>query len=344
MALLLAHSFPEARLYTSLYDPEATFAGFAEVEVITSPLQRWRVLQRHHRLGLPLYARSFSRALIDADVTICSSSGWAHGVATTGAKVVYCHAPARWLYQRERYVGHGPHPLRQIAARGLGAPLRHWDRRAAATATTYLANSTVTASAIARLYGRTAEVLPPPPALRPEGPQRPVEGLEPGYLLCVARLLAYKNVDQVLAAGALVNRPVVVVGDGPEAAHLAALARPGDRLLGRVDDETLRWLYANASLLVAASYEDYGLTPLEAAASGVPTVALGEGGYLDTIVDGETGLFADAPTAGALASAITEALGHRFDSARLRAQADRFSADGFSARLHAIVESLSPLR
>jgi glycosyltransferase involved in cell wall biosynthesis len=351
VALVMADAFPGAPLYTTLYHPAGTFPEFEPLDVRTSPLDRVGVLRRHHRLALPLLAPAVRATPIEADVLLASSTGWAHGFPTTGRKVVYCHAPARWLYQSDRYLGpardsgSGSAPggaTRWIAAQALGmlAPgLRRWDRRAAATADRYLANSTVTARAIREVYGIEAEILPPPPAMLPGGAETAVEGVEPGFLLCVARLLPYKNVDVVIEA---VRRTpgarLVVVGDGPERAALEHRVRdlPRVHLAGRVDDARLRWLYRNSAALVAASYEDYGLSPLEAAAFGRPSVVLRDGGYLDTVRDGVTGEFFDAPDPDLVAEAAGRALARTWDPTVLTAHADDFAAGRFVDRLQEI--------
>jgi glycosyltransferase involved in cell wall biosynthesis len=353
VALMMAQAFPAAPLYTTLYHPEGTFPEFAALDVRTTVLDRVGALRRHHRLALPLLAPAVSGTRIDADVVLASSTGWAHGFPTRGRKVVYCHAPARWLYQGDRYLGaargsgsgHAPGGAqRQVAALALGllAPaLRVWDRRAAATAHRDLATSTVTARAIREAYGIEAEILPPPPAMLPGGEETPLDGVEPGFLLCVARLLPYKNVDVVVEA---VRRSpgvrLVVVGDGPERAALEQRVADLPRvvLAGRVDDARLRWLYRHCAALVAASYEDYGLSPLEAAAFGRPSVVLRDGGYLDTVRDGVTGVFFDAPDPDLVAQAADSALSRTWQPATLRAHADDFGAARFVARLHAIVQ------
>lgn len=352
VALVMADAFPGAPLYTTLYHPDGTFPEFGALDVRTSPLDRVGVLRRHHRLALPLLAPAVGATPIEADVLLASSTGWAHGFPTSGRKIVYCHAPARWLYQSDRYLGpsrqggSGNAPggaQRRLAAAALGllAPaLRAWDRRAAATADRYLANSTVTARAIREVYGIEAEIVPPPPAMLPGGPEAPVDGVEPGFLLCVARLLPYKNVDVVVEA---VRRTpgarLVVVGDGPERAALEHRVRdlPRVHLAGRVDDARLRWLYRNSAALVAASYEDYGLSPLEAAAFGRPSVVLRDGGYLDTVRDGVTGEFFDAPDPDLVAEAAGRALARTWDPSVLTAHADDFAAERFVERLRRVV-------
>jgi glycosyltransferase involved in cell wall biosynthesis len=337
VVLSLTRAFPGAPLHTSFFEPAATFPEFRAVDVRPAPLNRLPPLRRHHRLALPLLARAFSRLRIDADVVLCSSSGWAHGARVTGSKIVYCHTPARWLYQTERYL-RGRGAAIRAAAAVLRPALVRWDKAAARSSDRYLANSSVVADRVARLYGLEAEVLPPPPAITPDGPVEPVEGVESGFALCVSRLLPYKNVDAVVKAFArLGDEPLVVVGTGPDEAALRAQAPPNVTFLGRVSDAQLRWLYRESSLLVAASHEDFGLTPLEAATFGKPSVVLRWGGFLDTVRDGGTGLFFEAPTAKAIAGAVREARAHAWHDEAIRAHAKRFSEPRFIERIREIV-------
>ena len=179
-----------------------------------------------------------------------------------------------------------------------------WDKNAAASADAYLANSTVVAERIRSIYGIDAEVVPPPPAITADGPSEPISGLEPGYLLCVSRLLPYKNVDVVVeAASALPDERLVIAGTGPMEHALRLRATSNVTFTGIVTDPQLRWLYANCRALIAASYEDFGLTPLEAASFGKPTAALRWGGFLDTIEEGRTGVYFDQPTTLAVTGA-----------------------------------------
>jgi glycosyltransferase involved in cell wall biosynthesis len=357
VALLIASAYPEAPIYTSLFHPEGTFPEFSAYRVCPSRLNRFSMLRRHHRLAMPFLARTTSRTRIDADVVLASSSGWAHGVQTSGRCVVYCHTPARWLYQSERYLGR--ESVQDFGARvragaasvalgTIGTALRAWDKRAAHQAHRYIANSRSTQAAIRAIYGLESEVLHPPPALVPGGRETPVTNIEPGFLLCVARLLPYKNVDIVIeAVTRLGDVPLVIVGEGPLRATLAALSavNPRIQIVGPVKDDALRWLYRNCRALVACSYEDFGLSPLEAASFGRPTAALRAGGYLDTICAGETGIFFETPKPDDVADAVRELWRSVWDEDVLRRHAAAFSAERFKQRLREIVaEELLVLR
>jgi glycosyltransferase involved in cell wall biosynthesis len=254
-----------------------------------------------------------------------------------GKKIVYCHTPARWLYQPDRYL-RGRGLATRAATRFLRPSLERWDRRAAASANRYLANSSAVAERIRHIYGVEAEVLPPPPAVAPDGVAEPVAGLEPGFVLCVSRLLPYKNLDAVVRAfGQLPDERLVLVGGGPEETTLRNLAGSNVTLVGTLSDKQLRWLYGECSGLVAASHEDFGLTPLEAAGFGQPSAVLRWGGFLDTVEEGGTGLFFDSPTPDDVADAVRRLSRHAWDADSIRAHAERFSEERFIERTRTII-------
>jgi glycosyltransferase involved in cell wall biosynthesis len=330
VVLAMLGVFPDARLVTSIYDPDGTYPEFGRYRVETL-LPRLPFVRRDPRLALPILAPVFGRHRVrDADVVVCSSSGWAHGVGSSAPKVVYCHTPARWLYRERDYAaGHGA--AGRIATRAAQLALRGWDRRAALGAHAYVANSYVVADRIRAVYGRESVVLHPPLALAPDGPQDAVGTLLPGFLLTVARRRGYKNTAAVVSAAKRAGVPLVVVGD-------EGVSEPGVTYVGRIDDAELRWLYANCRGLVASAYEDFGLTPVEAMAFGAPVLALRAGGYLETVVEGETGYFFDEPSPAAIGEAIAQLDGTSLDSDTIRRHADEFSADRFAAGLRASVE------
>lgn len=340
VVLAMLRAFPGATLYTSLFAPESTFAEFSTADVRTLPINRIRVLRRSHRLAFPLLARSFSTFEVDADLALCSSSGWAHGVAARGEKIVYCHSPARWLYEPHRYFGRSGRSSGQLALAALRSELVRWDRAAAGTATRYLAASKNTRAKVFAAYGIDAEVVYPPPGLVPEGVAHPLDGIEPGFFLCVARLLPYKNMAAVIDAFGGLGRRLVVVGTGPEEGRLRRLAQGNVRVLGAVHDAHLRWLYMNTAGVVSAAYDDYGLTPIEAASFGKPCVALRAEGLLETVREDETGVFFDAPEPEAIREALEGLDKRTFEPRALRAHADEFSEARFSSRLRSIAREV----
>jgi glycosyltransferase involved in cell wall biosynthesis len=338
--LSMLRAFPGAPIQTSVYEPAMTFPEFRNAEVHTSLLNAFGPLRRHHRALLPVLAGAFASMTVDSEVALCSSSGWAHGCRAEGAKIVYCYTPARWLYQTDRYLGES------VSGRAAGVGLKllrsrllRWDREAAQSAGVYLTLSSVVRDRIRAVYDRDAEIIPAPHSLNAKGPQVALPDIEPGFFLCVSRLLPYKNVDRIVEAFRdRAQRRLVVVGEGPDAARLLRNLPPNVRMAGRVSDSGLRWLYANCAALVAASYEDYGLTPLEAAAFGKPSVVVRWGGFLDTVIDQETGVFFDSPEPAAINRALDAGDWNELDLTAILAQASRFDEQHFVARLRQVVD------
>ncbi len=333
VVLSMLKAFPSAQVHTALYHPEGTFPEFEHASIRTTVLDRWGVLRKNHRLALPFLASSFGRHHVDADVAICSSSGWAHGAVVSGRKVVYCYSPARWLYDGHGYLGRH-HKVVAGVAGGMRPALLRWDQRAAASADRYLTLSTAVQKRIKSSYGIDAEVLHPPPTLKVCDSRVTVDGVEPGFYLCVSRLLPYKNVDAVVAAFAqLPTERLIVVGSGPERRRLEAMAGTNITFLRAVPDAQLRWLYGASCAVVAASYEDYGLTPLEGATFGKPAVVLRKGGFLETVIEGETGVFFDEPDPMLIAMAVRVAAREDWTPVRLQQHVHGFSEDRFIQRL-----------
>ena len=344
VVLSMLEAFPDATIHTTLYDPEGTYPEFRDARIVTSPLDRVGALRRHHRAALPLLAPVASRLRVDADVAVVSSSGWAHGFDIRGRSLVYCYSPARWLYQADDYLGSPAH--RSIAGVGLAVlrrPLVRWDRRAALRADRYLAISRVVQQRIRATYGLDSEVVPAPHSMDAEDPREAVPELAEwtdGYHLVVSRLLPYKHVDKVVDAFTGRADRLVIVGRGPEEQRLRSRLGPTMRLLSGLTDAQMRWVYAHCTRLLAPSIEDFGLTPLEAATFGKPTVALRAGGYLDTIVEGRTGVFFDRSEPDAIRAALAQADRLAWSADDLRAQAARFTVAPFAARLQAEVAEL----
>lgn len=342
LLLSIADAFPDAPIHTSFYGPERTHDSFAGRDVRPLPIDRLRFLRAHHRAVLPLLAPSFSRLHLDEDLVVCSSSGWAHGVSAAHAKLVYFHAPARWLYSSEEFFATASAKTR-IAGAALRPLLLRWDRRAVRSIDRFVANSTETRDRLRRAYGIEADIVMPPTMIDPSAARRPVAGIEPGYVLCVARFVAYKNVDAVVSAFATRRDDrLVVVGSGPEEDRLRAIAPTNVTFVGVVGDTELRWLYANARAVVSAAFEDFGLTLLEAASFGRPVAALRWGGHLDSVVEGATGIFFERPEARLVDAALDVVDATRWDENVIIAQARRFGVDAFVRRLRDIASELVP--
>ncbi|MCZ2825576.1 MULTISPECIES: glycosyltransferase [unclassified Modestobacter] len=350
VVLSMVKAFPDAEVHTLLYDPATTFSEFADVRVRTSRLNDVGFLRRDHRRALPLLPFAASRLKIDADVVLASTSGWAHGFDTGNATLVaYCYSPARWLYQHDRYLGENPPRLRSIGLQALRRPLIAWDKRAAQRVDHYLAISTVVQQRIYDVYGKTSTLVPAPLSGFASGARaRPAELsdhlVRGGFHLCVSRLLPYKNVRQVLEAARIAGVNLVIVGKGSEAESLRMAAGQRGQVLSDLSDAEVAWLYARCDALIAASYEDFGLTPLEAAVHGKPSIALRFGGFLDTMIEGVTGVFFDEPTPELIAVAIGRARDVVWSGEAIKARAAEFSEDRYIDRLHSAVHAAATAR
>lgn len=346
VVLAMHRAFPEAPIYTTLYDPEGTFPEFSGAEIHVSPLNRIAPLRHDHRKALPLLAPASTSMSVDAELMLASSTGWAHGFQTTGRSLVYCHSPARFLHLREQYLGETSRTsIRSLGLAALRPALLRWDRRAALRADAYLANSTIVAERIARCYGIDADVLFPPGGVTATAALEPIADLRDwagaGFSLVVSRLMPYKNVDVILDTFRdLPGQRVVVIGRGPEHDRLASMAPDNARLLSGLSDAQMRWAYAHARHLIAPSHEDFGLTPLEAYAFGVPVLALHAGGYLDTVLDGVTGLFFEQPTPASIREGIARIEAQTWDRERIIAHGSTFSEERFARALHTRVDAL----
>lgn len=340
VVLAMSRTFPEAAIFTALYQSDRTFPELASKQVVTSVLQRSRLLRNHHRLGLPLYAPVFSSTTLDADLVLCSTSGWAHGVRATGRRLLYVHNTARWLYQTDDYLRSKPAQARRIAEM-LGKPLRRWDRAHGAPADVVLANSEAVRIRLARHWQVDAKVLYPPHAADPGARRTPLDGIEPGFLLSVGRLVDHKRLDVLLAA--LQRRPdlrLVVVGEGPRSERLRTGAPVNCRFVGRLSEPELAWCYASAVAFVSVSHEDLGLAAIEAMAFGRPVAVVRSGGFLETVVEGETGIFFDRAEPDAVARAVDQLLSTRWDPQGIAAHAARFDEASFARQLRSIAEEL----
>ncbi|ROR66246.1 glycosyltransferase [Agrococcus jenensis] len=336
VVLALHRAFPEASVHTTLYEPSETYPEFTGVDVRAGTLNRIKLFRKRHRLALPFLPGAAQRIRVDAQHTIVSSSGWAHGFQASGSKIVYCHSPARWLYHADAYLGKSRFGPRAVALALLRAGLKRWDRKQALSATTYFANSTVVQQRIRDAYGIDAEVLPAPHSVDIHAVQEAVDIAPLGqpFYLCISRLLTYKNVDAVVAAFNELRLPLVVVGSGPEQRRIAAMAGPTIVMREALSDAQMRWLYDRCRAVVSASYEDFGLTPIEAASFGKPAVVLRWGGFLDTIKEGETGEYFDAPEPDAIVDAVNRFQSREWDPEAIKEHAALFSEHRFAERLH----------
>jgi glycosyltransferase involved in cell wall biosynthesis len=338
VVLEMARAFDCDTVVTSAYAPDRTFPEFKDLEVVTLGLDRAGPLLRDPRYALPVLGHLFrSHPVEDADLVLCSSSGFAHQIATTVPKVVYCHNPPRWLHQPEDYVRDLPFGA-SLALRLLRPRLLGGDIAGAHSATSYIANSRNVANRITAAYGIEASVVHPPRGLEPFGPTEPVPGLPAGFLLTVGRSRGYKRTGLLMDAVAeMPDLTLVTVGSQSDQRWPSNIVQ-----LSNLPDAQLRWLYRSASALLAVSHEDFGLTPVEAFAFGTPVGATAEGGYLETCVDGLTGTWLDATTRISLQASIRRLLAGSWDRGAIRRHGEQWAPPAFHRELVATVAAGVP--
>lgn len=323
--------FPDAPVFTSMYDPNAMPRAYREWDIRVSFMDRLPYVHKRHQLFLPLYRYAFeSFELSSYDVILSITSAFAHGVKKrAGARhLCYCLTPARFLWQYEEYVQHeavGSMARRVLPA--LVSSLRVWDRRAAARVDEFIAISHQVQKRIAASYGRESCLIYPPVDVTHFQIAPPSKVAD--YFLIVSRLIPYKRIDLAVEAFNATGLPLVIAGDGRDRARLQARAKSNIKFLGRVSDQERLDLMAHCRAFVFPGEEDFGITPLEANAAGRPVIAFGGGGALDTIVPGLNGILFDTPATGALVECLQQFDASAFDPARIRAHAEQFDTRVF---------------
>ena len=328
--------WPDAEIFTAVYDEEGTEGRFAGRTIHTSFLQRVHPTARTFRALFPLYPNAIeSLDLRGFDVVISSSSAWAHGVCAPDAvHVCYCHNPFRYAWSERDSTLAARNPVTRPILRPLLDRWRGWDRAAARRVDRYVANSAVTAERLDLFFGRESTVLHPPVELARFGTDRPLGD----HYLVVAELMPHKRIDVAVRAFNRLGRRLVVVGDGPEERRLRRLAGPTVELRGRLGDEEVAELMSTCQALVVCAVEEFGIAAVEAQAAGRPVIALGSGGVVETVRPGVTGVFFEHASPDALAHAVRAFDPASSDPDACQEVAAGFSVERFQESLAAIVE------
>jgi glycosyltransferase involved in cell wall biosynthesis len=350
VVLELLEMFPQAELFTSVYDPAPWPAQITERAVHASFLNRLPGAARHYPKLLPLMNLAFrSFDLSGFDLVISSSHACAKNVRTPpGAlHVCYCHTPMRYAWEEGFLDGEDVGRAMRLLLPPVLAWLRRQDLAGAAGPDLFVANSKHVADRIQRYYGRSAAVVNPPVDVEHYlGIERePTAERADGYYLTFGRVVPYKRVDLAVAACERLGRSLKVAGDGRAlAAARSHSSGAGTDFLGAVSELDRDRLLAGARALLFPGEEDFGIVPVEAQAAGLPVIAYGVGGAAETVIDGRTGVLFEQQSPESLASAIErlEGLGLRAEDARENAR--RFGRERFRAEMTAVIARASSER
>lgn len=346
---VLAEMFPEAPIFTLLYEPENVNKYFKGRQIETSIIQKLPGGVRHYQwylIFMPLAVEFFD--LRGYDVVISDTSSFAKGVITSPdtIHVCYCHTPTRYLWSdTHQYINELPYNkwFKKVISLVL-TRLRIWDRAASDRVDYFIANSRTIAKRIEKYYRRPSTVIYPPVEIDSfKISDISQQKAEEKYFLAGCRLAPYKRIDLVIEAFGLLGSDyhLKIFGDGVDLARLQSLAQGHDNIsfLGRVSEEEKTQLYSGAQAFINPQEEDFGITVVEAMASGRPVIAYNKGGVTETVVEGQTGLFFSEPTAQSLAETIRKFNSSNFNPQAIRAHAEKFSVANFRTQITEFISS-----
>ncbi|MBT6068251.1 glycosyltransferase [Candidatus Peregrinibacteria bacterium] len=337
--------YPDADIYTILYDEAKVGSVFPKEKVTESKLAAWpKFLRKRYKYFFPLmpgFIEGFD--LSDYDLVISSSSAYSHGVITSlGTQhIVYCHSPMRyaWDYAHKYLEEQNLNFLNRGIVKYFLKQIREWDFLASKRPDVYIGNSKHVKKRIEKYYRRDAEVVYPPVNVSRFKPQK----YHGDYFLIVSTLTPYKKIDQAIQLFNKVNRKLVIIGDGPARSSLEAIAGPNIDFLGFVSDSEVTEYMQNCQAFVFPGEEDFGITPVEAMACGKPVLAYRKGGLTESVIEGETGEFFDEQDLDSMEDALGRLiLNYKFyDHKSIRKRAEEFSEERFKKEIEKIVEKTS---
>jgi len=342
LTVYLSQTFPEADIYTSAYVPEKTYPYFKSQKIHTLPGARIVKNERQFKQLFPLWFLGFRGLdLSRYDLVISSSTYLAKFIhpLKNGKHICYLHSPFRFLWKRESYSADSlPFNRLLMKAIDLVSPIiQRLDKHFTDQISYLITNSQNTASFIRKVYGRDAEVIYPPVEVN----QYEITTERKDFYLVVSRLISYKRVDLAIQACEQTHRKLLIVGDGPEHESLQKIAGKYTSFLGKVGDEELKKLYSEARGLIFPGVDDFGMTPIEAQASGCPVIAFHAGGAIETVIENVTGLFFQSQTVANLIATLFQFEKRKFDAKKIRQLAMRFDVSVFQTRLCEFIRSIT---
>jgi len=335
----LSEIFPDAPIYTLIYDSKIIDNILPGKEVRASFLQKIPLINRYHRFFPPLMPLAVEKLdLSDFDMVISDSAAFTKGVITRPETIhiCYCHTPIRYAWDdSHKYVREFNMPFwAKIFVPIFMNYLRLWDREAAYRVDKFICNSNFVAKRVKKYYKRDATIIYPPVDTKKFFPGTKSES----YFLMVGRLLVYKRFDIAIEAFNRLELPLKIIGTGPESGKLKKMANWNIEFLGNVDSETLKKHYQECQALIFPQEEDFGIVALEAMACGRPVIAYRGGGALESVKENETGLFFDEQTAGSLVDAVKKFDSGKFKSRKIKNHAMKFDKNIFKKKIKEFAE------
>ncbi|MFA6549341.1 MAG: glycosyltransferase [Candidatus Margulisiibacteriota bacterium] len=330
--------WPEAPIYTSIYDASKMPAVFQRMDIHTSFMQKIPFVFRFFKYFLILYPLAFeSFDLSGYDVILSCSSAWAKGVKKQAGQlhICYCCTPMRFVWRYDDYVKRESFPrwIKSFLPFVL-APIKKWDIQTIGNVDRYVSISRVIQERIRGLYGRESDIIYPPVECDLFRPSKE----DCDYFLVVSRLNSYKRIDIVVEAFNCLDIPLKIIGDGPDRKNLERLAHRNIEFLGRLSDaETARHLAACRALIFPGE-EDFGIVPVEAMSAGRPVIAYRSGGAVETVREGVSGMFFTEQTAESLVQTIKKFQFATFDKSKIRLEAEKFDKAIFKDKIKKFVE------
>ena len=337
--LALAELFPDAPIYTLIHDKKR-LTGFDAKDIRTSFLQKIPLASSKIRWFLPLMPTAVEELdLSDYDVVISSSSALIKGVITHPhtLHICYCYTPTRYLWsdthQYPKDIPEGKfvkHFLPYFLSR-----LRQWDHSAAQRVNHFIAQSNFISQRIKNYYNRESSAIIHPPT---DTENFYISKDLGDYYLLISRLKPYKKVDLAVKAFNKLNIPLKIIGIGEEAKKLQKIAKPNIEFLGHVSEAEKRKLLSQCLALIHPQEEDYGLTPIEAMASGRPVIAYQAGGALETVVDDKTGKFFSEQSWEALIDTVIKFKPDDYKPQEIKEHAEKFNSQNFYQQIKDFVK------
>ncbi len=340
--LQLNKLFPEAPLYTSVYNPKTAKWATAFPKVVTSFLNNFPFAKTRHDLYAPLMPFAFeSFDFSEFDFVISVTSEAAKGIITKPATfhLCYCLTPTRYLWSgSDEYLS----GIRKILSTPLVSYLKWWDKTSAQRPDTIVAISNTVSERIKRYYEREATVIYPPvnTGINTTPLHRSVVSYQKGYYLIVSRLIPYKKVDFVIKIFNRLKKTLIVVGTGSEEQKLRSLANSNITFTGQIPDDQLWSYYKNAKALIYPQNEDFGITAVEAQAVGTPVIAFKKGGATETVNE-KTGVFFESQTESSLIDAIKRFERKTFKKEDYINNSRKFSEEKFQKNFATLISNLT---